>query len=302
MAKGKHAAALFEVINKEVRQRPHVRTERTPLRWLRKRNATNSIGGRSTVTVDVSNDPTMRPHPLLRNHQSLGVVEIEPDRPLREPAVSRTPVAGPIPMAPAVTVDRSRQLIRFRLSYTSAAVAGFALVVAVVMAYVIGRGVGREPAAPVASVTTEELQRGPSNPAVLEVSRSTETQRVADQITLAERNPTPTPVPPPPAANAKGEQRIVGMNYVIIQSYPEQEEAQQAAELLRQYGIPCTVEKGTPYAPRWYSVVGLQPFDQMSSNPQYTAYVKQIQTISNKFAGNSKFKRFEPKPFKWQKK
>lgn len=300
MAKGKRAAALFEVIHKEVRHRPHVRNERSPLRWLQKRNATHSATARSTAVADVSNDPTMRPHPLLRGQQSLGVVEIEPDRPLREP-IARTPVTASLPVMPSVTVDRSRQLIRFRVSYTTAGIVGFALLVAVTLAYVMGRGIAKESGAAVASATTDELQRGPSNPEVLDVTRGGEPQRVVDQLTLAQRNPAPTPVPPPPAANTRGE-RIVGMNYVIIQSYPEQAEAQQAVDLLRQYGVACTVEKGTPYAPRWYSVVGLQPFDQMSSNPEYAAYVRQIQVISTKFASNSKFKRFEPKPFKWQKK
>ena len=158
---------------------------------------------------------------------------------------------------------------------------------------------------PVPGATSDQLQRGPTNPVVLDVGRTAEPAPQAQQhqppVAMANRNPNATPVPPPPAANVRGD-RIIGMNYVIVQSYPEESEAKAAVETLRQHGIGCTVEKGTPYAPKWFSVVGVQPFDQLTGNPQYTAYKKQIEAVSDKFASNSKFKRFEPKPFKWQKK
>ena len=47
------------------------------------------------------------------------------------------------------------------------------------------------------------------------------------------------------------EKRMVGLQYVIIQSYPEEEKAlaESAMQTLNQHGVLCTVERGLPYAP-----------------------------------------------------
>lgn len=299
MAKGKRAAALFEVIHRDVRYQSPVRNHRTPLAWLRDRLASRTTStATATMVTEDANDPTLRPHPLLRG--GLGMHEMDTGD--RLPAAVALAPAKPAPAAmparpaePAVRVDRARQILRFSLTYTSAGIAAFALLVALSLAYYLGRGSGTAARVATTGVTTEQLRDGPSNPAVLDVG-SGATSTIANQVAPAR---SVTPLPPPPAANATGE-RIVGMNYVIVQSYPREEDAREAAQILLQHGVPVSVVKGTAFAPRWHSVVGMKPFDHLSNNPEYAAYVKQIKQISDKFAGNSRFKKFEPRPYKWQ--
>ena len=96
--------------------------------------------------------------------------------------------------------------------------------------------------------------------------------------------------------------RAVGLQYVIVQSYPEEEKAlaESAMQTLNQHGVLCTIERGLPYAPSWFCVVGITGFARTKEVPEYDAYVARIQQISDQFAGTSKFKKFEPKPFRWR--
>jgi hypothetical protein len=106
----------------------------------------------------------------------------------------------------------------------------------------------------------------------------------------------------PDAIIVSDKNRSVGLQYVIIQSYPEEERAlaESAMQMLNQHGVLCTVERGLPYAPTWYCVVGITGFARTKEVPEYDAYVARIQQISDQFAGTSKFKKFEPKPFRWR--
>src|SRR5207248_3074874 len=103
-----------------------------------------------------------------------------------------------------------------------------------------------------------------------------------------------------PAALGEGA-RIIGRNYVIVQSYPDEKSANDAKEILINNGVSCTVEKGLPGwgLNTWFSVVGKTGFDRIHST-QFEDYIKNIETTSAKFAGTSKFKRFEPHPYKWK--
>ena len=71
-------------------------------------------------------------------------------------------------------------------------------------------------------------------------------------------------------------------------------------QMLNGHGVLCTVERGLPYAPTWYCVVGITGFPRTKEVAEYDAYVARIQQISDQFAGTSKFKKFEPKPFRWR--
>lgn len=315
MAKGKHAAALFEVIHRDVRYAP-VRRRGSAVKWLREhlphlpsRHAAATGGNAAVGVADVEADPTLRPHPMLLNtppsapavpaSQGLGMTQLEPGDHLLAAPSARPAAAASTPPAPPVRVDRERQVIKIRLTYTSAAVTGFAVLVAVVLAFILGRGGPATPDNPLNSASTEEIRAGAVTPGVLDVmSEAGGAPARAADAPEAPRTAS-KPLPPPPTPTTLGD-RIVGMNYVIVQSYPEEKDAQAAVEVLRQHGISATVVKGTAYAPRWYSVVGLEPFDHLSGNAEYRQYVKRITEISNKFAGNSKFKKFEPRPYKWQ--
>jgi hypothetical protein len=106
----------------------------------------------------------------------------------------------------------------------------------------------------------------------------------------------------PDAIIVSDKNRAVGLQYVIVQSYPEEEKqlAESAMQTLNQHGVLCTVERGLPYAPSWYCVVGITGFARTKEVAEYDAYVARIQQISDQFAGTSKFKKFEPKPFRWR--
>jgi hypothetical protein len=132
----------------------------------------------------------------------------------------------------------------------------------------------------------------------------------AQQPNSAQPPPNPQAVRPnqfsePAAPNVlmvSDANRAYGLQYVIVQSYPEEEKAlaESAMATLNQAGVLCTVQRGLPYAPSWYCVVGLTGFSRTRGVPEYDAYINRIMQISNQFAGTSKFKKFEPKPFRWR--
>ncbi|HLL90481.1 MAG TPA: hypothetical protein VK324_14370, partial [Tepidisphaeraceae bacterium] len=109
------------------------------------------------------------------------------------------------------------------------------------------------------------------------------------------------PKPTTPLA-VESPNRIVGMNYVIVQSYPDEKSANDAVDILARNAIPCTVVKGPPgWANNsWFSVVGTRGYDKLRNNPEYDAYVKKIQRVSDAFAGKSRFKQFDPRPYRWK--
>ena len=97
--------------------------------------------------------------------------------------------------------------------------------------------------------------------------------------------------------------RTVGMQYVLIQSYPPEEEkfAKAAVDLLNANGVLCTAETGVPYAPHWFCVIGVTGFDRTRNSPEYDAYIAKIKQIEAKAGGTSKFlKKFDPKPYPWK--
>jgi hypothetical protein len=93
------------------------------------------------------------------------------------------------------------------------------------------------------------------------------------------------------------------MQYVLIQSYPDEEDATKAVEVLRKNGIPCSIEKNLPgWGSSWYCVLGSTSFERTKNNPQFDQYVKAIRDVSAQFANSSKFKKFDPRPIGWKEK
>jgi hypothetical protein len=108
---------------------------------------------------------------------------------------------------------------------------------------------------------------------------------------------------PPAAPASQPTQRVIGLNYVVMQGYPPEEKgmAAEARELLIKEGIPCTVEYDLPKLnPGWYNVVGLQGFERLGYNPAYESYDQKVRNVNSKFPKNSKFKRLEPMPYRWR--
>ena len=95
--------------------------------------------------------------------------------------------------------------------------------------------------------------------------------------------------------------RVVGLNYVVVQSYPDRKSAEEARDVLIHAGIPATVEqKLRGLNPSWFMVVGTEGFERVKSGP-YLGYEKRIRQLSDGFAKKKSFKAFEPLPYKWSK-
>jgi hypothetical protein len=73
-----------------------------------------------------------------------------------------------------------------------------------------------------------------------------------------------------------------------------------AVDILNQHGIGATVERGLRGYAGWFAVVGVDPFSRISA-PEYHAYLKRIQDVSDKFASRKSFKAFDPRGYKWDK-
>jgi hypothetical protein len=260
---------------------------------------------------------------------------VEP-RPLNAAPASRTARSwfgfGP---AKKIGIDPDRKEVTFRLRYTTAVIAGFALCVAVGLAYLSGRSSSRANAG-ANGVTSEDVRNGPVLAGVLELpaDRSTISDDTpAGEVTAPSNThitadpPAPQPEPPaprgaggtdaPPAAggprgaaptNAPVTGGVVtdlprhnGLNYVIIQSYPNKKDAEAAKEALLAAGINCTVQhppKGWGSQDLW-SVIGTSGFPRTNTMAEYRHYIELIKAVSKTFAGKSKWKHFEPSPVKW---
>src|SRR5437016_8874069 len=139
----------------------------------------------------------------------------------------------------AVAVDPERRQINLRMSYTAAIVGGFAVLVIVGLSIIVGQHMSKSSVPLLAQTTTKKLRQEPPRREVLDPNRHTNNTfappsspspgsvinrgagagasnetRTADNHGAAE-NPAPTP---------GDEKRVFGLNYVIIQSYPKEEE------------------------------------------------------------------------------
>jgi hypothetical protein len=224
-------------------------------------------------------------------------------------------LAGEPPQNLAVAVDPERRQISLRMSYTVAIVAGFAVVVIVALSIIVGQHLNRSGVPLLAQTTTDELRKQPPHREVLDPIRhinggaaaaNTDRTDVPQARSLAASATADGPQAAPPASPlpsiASDGKRLIGVNYVIIQGYPESERkmAEEAAAFLNKEGVSCTVETGV----KGYmalTVVGLQGFDKQSS-PTMKAYLERIKQLSNKYAANNRsFKAFAPTAKKWDK-
>jgi hypothetical protein len=200
-------------------------------------------------------------------------------------------------------VDGLRQQITFRVSYTSAIVTGFTILVVVALAYVVGRQMSRGPAQAMGGPSSEQLRQGPANPQVLDIAGTSTPERTVSPPAGGARPSTATPVVPTRSpTTAPSGKRIMSMNYVIIQGYPDEASAKAAVQILQEHGVGSTIEKGIRgLKSDWFIVVGTDGFVKVSGR-DYETYITRIQQISDKFAGSRRsFKAFEPLPYKWDR-
>jgi hypothetical protein len=138
---------------------------------------------------------------------------------------------------------------------------------------------------------------------------SVEGARPANSVSTGTRNPQQPSFndPRPPATFFTDDaHRQAGLNYAIIQSYPDRDRAEKAAEFLTKNGIACTVERDLPnWKLAWNngcSVVGIRGFAKVNNNPLLEAYKKSIMDVSAKFTNNrSGFTSFQPSMYSWRK-
>jgi hypothetical protein len=236
-------------------------------------------------------------------------------------------------------VDRDRHELFVRVRYTTAVVAGVSVLMLVALAYLTGRHTGRGPSSALASA--EEIARGPVEKGVLDLNPRggangaafsanspspafTSSGAGAARPPAARAMPTtqapafaptsvapsrpgvspsePTAPPAPPVSPQNNGKRVVGHQYVLVQSYPPEQKktAEDARDLLAQAGVVTTVEKAPiGWPPTWFSVVGTTGFDR-ASGPAYQNYLGVIESVNNKFAGKGSFKRFDPTAIRWK--
>jgi hypothetical protein len=299
MARRKNSAALFEVIHADKRFKPSktwsMPSIPSPLAWLRRRASEASV------------ESTPAPAPAEpRSSQPSRLWSLLPSMP-----------------RVGMDLDPDRQVVSFRLTYTTALVGAFAIVAVVALAFVVGKQMHRRVGPALTDVTTDDLRGGPPQPDVLDVNNNDSapmamaaTPVPAGAPTAAPSTPqTPRPTAPqhsgrttfnefkPPTTTSElNGKRTVNQQYVLIQTYPAAEKklAEDACQMLCSRGILCTVEYNIDYAPNWYAVVGVTGFDRVRNVPQYDDYVARIQKVSDEFAGKSKFKRFRPTPIRWR--
>ena len=301
MAKGKHSAALFEVINSGKRPEAVAQSLRTPKWWFKGHQTPSPAPAeppafRDPEPAPSAPDPTMAPRAGMSR--------------------SMPPAANSARSSTVhVDFDRGRQEVTLRLRYTTLLVSGFCLCVVIGGAYIIGRHLNRGPQAAVASTqessgVPQYLRQAPQA-GVTDVTRQRLVHNTANTETPQARRPQPEPqataaprpavTSPVPASANTTMPRIIGLNYAIIQTYPEGElqAAQAACDFLNKNGIPCTLEK-TDYVknPNWVCLVGTAGFTKISSG-DYLTYVDHIIALADKFQ-TSRFNRFNPKPFKWR--
>jgi hypothetical protein len=270
------------------------------------------------------------PAAAVAEHAGMTVDPFGLDHPVpTEPAYPAKPRRSFLNLGAKTDPERREVTVRFR--YTTAIIVGFALCVAVGLAYVTGRQTNKATAG-ATGVSSQQVKRGPILAGVLDPPPSERTlssnaggdadSKEAD--TSADQPPkdrpktvvppvAPTgPQPKPTGADAKlrgeaagvtrGLPRTIGLNYVVVQSYPDRKSADEAQKALEEAGVPCGVVQGLRdfAAPNFFSVVGTDGFSSMRNSPTYKQYEESIRNISKSYAGTSKYKKFEPTPYKWK--
>jgi hypothetical protein len=299
MAKGKHSAALFEVIKSGSKQpdRPEP-GRRAPKWWFKGREL--PIHKELPEPAYVEPEPVETPPaPAPRASES-------------RPASARS-IAGRS-SAVHLDFDRDRKEVTIRVRYTTAIVAGFGVCVVIGLAYVVGGHLGHGPQtahAQSAQPTIAQLMQQPPQANVTVLTRP-----------RPSAHPQPLPAPHPPTNNgttsvltpkpnvtisrvpAGAETRLprtIGLNYAIVQTYPPEElpAAEAARDFLTANGIPCTLET-TDFVRKanWMCLVGTAGFTKISS-PEYRTYVDNIIRLGDKFP-SSHFNSFKPAAYKWK--
>jgi hypothetical protein len=305
MAKGKSAAALFEVIHgsKGVESRKDRNLLSTPKWWFKGKTTAASASAPSVAPTVESVTATV---PRVER-------VVHPVAPIFTDRAS----AGE-PTSPASRA--SRPIIKLEMQYSTAVFLGFVVMAMIGGAYVLGQALRTSPTPVIASETTDQVLAGPVTPSVMEnvtahvnpagpgdtvddpnIRSSYEASTAARPVAQQQQNQRWSEVTAPATTMVDDAKRIMGLNYVLVQSYPDAATAEQVRDLLARNGKGATVEKSLPgWGAGWYSVVGTTGFDRIRNSREYTSYIQQIKDIGEKQGPKGKFKQFEPQPIKWK--
>lgn len=313
MAKSKRSAALFEVI-----QSSRLPKRQSPLaRWwaqhkVERRNAHPAFVNSHIQAAQARHTETVAELPAFADQTSSSPMEsgtefdprMEPSQSheTSSPAITPQTPKQPIPGVD-LQLDPDHQQITFKVSYYSAIVSGFTILVVISLAYLVGRKMNHGPIAATASPSSAELRSQPAHPDVLDVARgetATQTEPKAHPAESAQLASAKTLGSSTPTVDS---QRIIGRQYVVIQIYADKKSADDAAALLNKKDLPCTVENGLAgwASKSWWCVVGTTGFDHIRDNPEYARYQKAVNKVSDdQTLSNPKFKRFEPRAYRWK--
>jgi hypothetical protein len=298
MARGKHSAALFEVINSNSRRSEKVEQSLSTPKWWFK--------GRQTPTHAPLEEPSFTASdPIEAPPAPMPCTSVMNASPLRS--------VGSRSSAVHLDFDRDRKEITLRLRYTTAVVSAFGVCVLIGLAYVVGGHMrhGPQTASAAGQPTIQQLLKQPPQAGVIVLNRqravrpvSTDAPKpvpVADNSASANIDIPRATASLIPAGAETRLPRTIGLNYAIVQTYPPEETqiAQAACEFLNSNGIPCSLET-TDYVrnPRWLCLVGTAGFTKISSQ-DYKGYVDNIIKLGEKFP-SSHFDRFKPAAYKWK--
>ena len=280
--KKKHATALFEVMSAgkslelpEFKSRSRVNAPSWLTRWRQHRAA--AAEAKAARAAERASMPAP--------------VEYAPPPPPPRMEIKPEPVAVDI----AEPETGEKKPFPFKIDFTTGVIIASGVVCFVGLTMLIGQKLGNPAKPPLMAA-----QDKPKNSSVMDVTRKPVQQAQAQQPSPEDHPPIVEQQQQAPAAPGK---RVMNMNYVVIQSFPEEKLARDAAEYLNKNGIPCTVIQSLARwtnKTQWYSIVGMKPFPPRSTGTAaYEAYVTQIKDVGTKFAGKSKWNRFEPQPYRW---
>ncbi len=180
-----------------------------------------------------------------------------------------------------------------------------ALAVVILLAFLIGRLTAPAPLAEAdPAVEPQVLRIDP------DVERHNAMLAQQNAAAVAQQSQAPrvlaAPVAQQPVARISGQAnlpRTVGLNYVIMQSFPDLEGATRLAEALQARGIEVTVEQGlTGWVsnPAWYTVVGTAGFERLSGNVAYQRYRDRLEAVATELE-RAGMPRIQPSGFSWRR-
>lgn len=170
--------------------------------------------------------------------------------------------------------------------------------------FYIGKMLLQRPATDPALVDADGVNTSP-RPEVMDVDAN---QAVANVSRSVPEVALERVAPQQPHAQSSGEfsGRNLDLNFVIVQSYYTQAEADAAVDVLAKYNIRTTVESNLPrYATAGrdlFSVVTMDGYATMSGNDAYQAMLTTIAKISERETGSTLPRRLDPRPYRYRPK